>query len=659
MSDPDKVCSRCGASYPADVIFCPKDGTPLGARKTEIVDDPYLGLVIAGQFRVDQLIGIGAMGRVYRAHQSGIDRDVAVKILHRDLLRNPTVIARFHREAKVASRLVHPNVVQMLMTGELERVSRDVGGEAYLVMEYLDGISLRSALAAAGGALPLPRALHVILQVCDAVGEAHAQGIVHRDLKPENVMLVKRGDDTEFAKVLDFGVARIDWSDSSMATQAGAIFGTARYISPEGAQGAKVSAPSDVYSIAIMLFQCLSGETPFDGESPVAILLKHTSEPAPDLRSRTRASYVPEALARMISANLAKDPAERCRNAREFGRALLEAARSAGLSPDDLVVRSTLVANVPGPLQLASIERTKSMGLTPELAAKMAEGSRSGRTALLEPEHPQTESASDTRAQTASGEDSLRRSSVEPTMHDEPIERISSPQASRGPLPSQSSQPTGPHSLPARISWPEHTPPTDGGGFAMRRWLVVAACFTLGVALTAVLAHRLGAFSEPDPGADGYAERARTALAAGAFDTPPGENVKDITDTALRRWPRSESVLAVRRDTARTLTDTSRGLKTTDRAKAVRFAALATELDPESSEARSLADELRAPPPVADKPTLVTDKPQERPAPERAPRPRPQKTPPGPGAAGAKAPAPADSTPAPAPAPTPAGGRWL
>jgi eukaryotic-like serine/threonine-protein kinase len=662
MSDPDKVCSRCGASYPADVIFCPKDGTPLGARKTEIVDDPYLGLVVAGQFRIDQLIGIGAMGRVYRAHQSGIDRDVAIKILHRDLLRNPTVIARFHREAKVASRLVHPNVVQMLMTGELERVSRDVGGEAYLVMEYLDGISLRSALAAAGGALPLPRALHVILQVCDAVGEAHVQGIVHRDLKPENVMLVKRGDDTEFAKVLDFGVARIDWSDGSMATQAGAIFGTARYISPEGAQGAKVSAPSDVYSIAIMLFQCLSGETPFDGDSPVAILLKHTSEQAPDLRSRTRASYVPEALARMISANLAKDPAERCRNAREFGRALLEAARSAGLSPDDLVVRSTLVANVHGALQLASIERTKSMGLTPELAAKMADGSRSGATSLLEPEHAKTESAGSTRSQTTPGEDSVRRSSVEPTMHDEPLERISSPQASRRPLSSQPSQPTGPHSLPARISWPEHTPPQDGGSPALRRWVVVAACFTLGVALTAVAAHRLGAFAERDPGADSYAERARGALAAGAFDAPPGENVKDITDTALRRWPRSESVLAVRRDTARTLTDASRGLKTTDRAKAVRFAALASELDPESREARSLVDELRALPVAVEKQTtLVTDKPQERAPTERPPRPRSPKTPPAPSAAGAapKAPAPADSAPSPAPAPTPGGGRWL
>ena len=259
MSDLRRVCSKCGNGYATGVIFCPRDGTPLGGSKTELAEDPYAGLMVQGQFRIEQLIGIGSMGRVYRAHQQGIDREVAIKVLHRELSRNATVIGRFRREAKVASRLTHPNVVQVLVTGELEPVGSEVGGEAYLVMEYLDGISLRSALAASGGAMPLPRALHIILQVCDAVGEAHAQGIVHRDLKPENVMLVRRGDDKDFVKVLDFGVARIDWADSTVATQAGAIFGTARYISPEGAQGDTVDPPSDVYSIATMLFECLAG----------------------------------------------------------------------------------------------------------------------------------------------------------------------------------------------------------------------------------------------------------------------------------------------------------------------------------------------------------------------------------------------------------------
>src|SRR5262249_61807104 len=124
-----------------------------------------------------------------------------------------------------------------------------------LVMEFLDGISLLSALAAAGTsgdgqALPLPRALHIVLQLCDAVGEAHAQGIVHRDLKPENVMLVRRGDDPDYVKVLDFGIARLDWADRGMATPAGLIFGHAKYISPQGAEGHPVCPPADVDSIA-------------------------------------------------------------------------------------------------------------------------------------------------------------------------------------------------------------------------------------------------------------------------------------------------------------------------------------------------------------------------------------------------------------------------
>ena len=126
----------------------PKDGTPLGNKRTEVSDDPYVGLELVGEYRIEQLIGIGAMGRVYRAHQRGIERDVAIKIIHRDLLRNPTLMARFVREARVASRLAHPNVVQVLSTGEIPKAKADVGGEAYLVMEYLDGISLRSALGA-------------------------------------------------------------------------------------------------------------------------------------------------------------------------------------------------------------------------------------------------------------------------------------------------------------------------------------------------------------------------------------------------------------------------------------------------------------------------------------------------------------------------------
>ena len=354
---PERICSNCGERYPPDVIYCPRDGLPLFSGTAGPERDAYLGLTILGQIRLEQLIGVGAMGRVYRAHQSGIERSVAVKILHRELLQNATVILRFHREAKLMSRLAHPNIVQVLMSGELSAAGPDVGGEAYLVTEYLDGISLRSALAAAAGPLPLARALHVLLQVADAVGEVHAQGIVHRDLKPENVMLVRRGDDADFVKVLDFGVARVQSPEPTVATQAGVIFGTARYISPEGAQGNPVTPESDVYSLAVILFQCLAGRTPFEADSAVKLLIQHTSTSAPDLRSLPGASDVPEPIARVIAVNLSKNPSDRAKNGRELAQALLGAAREAGLS----------LGQKQATLKLATVDRTEAAGVPPEL----------------------------------------------------------------------------------------------------------------------------------------------------------------------------------------------------------------------------------------------------------------------------------------------------
>ncbi|MBV9946934.1 MAG: serine/threonine protein kinase, partial [Myxococcales bacterium] len=304
-----KVCPSCRTRYPADALFCAFDGSPLttspAAMAAAAATDPYIGHEIVGPIEIKQLVGFGAMGRVYRGFQKGIDRDVAVKILHRELSANPTVVARFHREAKVASRLAHPNVVHVLLTGQLP------DGAMYIVMEYLDGMSLQSALAASGGAMPLPRALHVTIQLCDAVGEAHAQGIVHRDLKPENVMLVTRADDPDFVKVLDFGIARLNWGEQSMATAAGLIFGTARYISPEAAQGEKASPAADVYSIAMMFYQMLSGRTAFEADQAVALLVQQIHDPPPHLKSIPRAGYVPDPIADVIMANLAKDRTKR------------------------------------------------------------------------------------------------------------------------------------------------------------------------------------------------------------------------------------------------------------------------------------------------------------------------------------------------------------
>ncbi|XXY47372.1 protein kinase [Sorangium sp. So ce269] len=377
---PAKSCPSCGERYDAGVLYCPRDGTPLASSRkspsSAVERDPYVGLTLGGQIQVRHLIGIGSMGRVYRAFQAGIERDVAVKILHRELSTNAELVTRFHREARIASRLVHPNVVQVLMTGTVSSADDPrIGGELYLVMEHLDGLSLLSALAAAGAsgeseALPLPRALHIILQVCDAVGEAHAQGIVHRDLKPENIMLVRRGEDPDYVKVLDFGIARLDWADKAMTTQAGLIFGTAKYISPEGAEGQRVGPPADVYSIATMLYQCLAGRAPFEGDSPVALLVQHTHAPPAELRSIARSSYVPAPIAQVVMQNLAKKPSDRAPDARALGRDLALAVRASGLDPDEIAAQPGLL-RASAVMKLASKSRTKSLDLSPALAAQI------------------------------------------------------------------------------------------------------------------------------------------------------------------------------------------------------------------------------------------------------------------------------------------------
>src|SRR5580700_1078262 len=362
-----KACPSCGMRYPADALFCSLDGSPLttspGAVAAAAATDPYVGREILGHIEIRQLVGIGAMGRVYRAFQKGIDRDVAVKILHRELSANHVLVARFHREARVASRLAHPNVVHVLLTGQLP------DGALYIVMEYLDGLSLQSAVAAVGGAMPLPRALHIALQLCDAAGEAHVQGVVHRDLKPENVMLVTRGDDADCVKVLDFGIARLNWGEQSMATAAGLIFGTARYISPEGAQGEKVGPQGDVYSIATMVYQMLAGRTPFDAEQAVALLVQQIHDAPPPLKGIPRAAYVPEPIADVVMDNLAKRVEQRADNARAFGRALLDAAVASGLSAQDILARPSMMGGGRGQhvsvVQMASLQRTKQLQLEP------------------------------------------------------------------------------------------------------------------------------------------------------------------------------------------------------------------------------------------------------------------------------------------------------
>ena len=322
MASSPKICPLCGTAYDAGALFCQRDGSRLTAALG--APDPFVGTVLLDQFRIDEAVGQGGMGTVYRATQTTLGRHVAVKILHPELTQNPDAVRRFHREARVATALEHPNLVRVFLFGELPE---DQG--LYLVMEFLEGRSLTTLLRE-DGALPLGRALHLATQIADAVGHAHGKGIVHRDVKPENVHVVTRHGDPDFVKVLDFGIARLLWDDQSVMTQSGVIFGTARYISPEGAAGETTDARSDVYSIGVLLYQLLAGRTPFDASSPVAMLMKHIHD-TPRALSR-RVKNVPSAVEDVVMRALAKRPEARYANAAELAEALRAAAATTGLA---------------------------------------------------------------------------------------------------------------------------------------------------------------------------------------------------------------------------------------------------------------------------------------------------------------------------------------
>ncbi len=240
-------------------------------------DTELIGNVIASQFRILKKLGSGGMGSVFLAEQMEMERKVVVKVLHAELsAQNPVVLERFRREAKAVAQLNHPNIVQVFVFGTAEN------GQMYLAMEYIDGRDLGQELG--HGPLAQTRSLRILDQACAALIEAHGAGIVHRDLKPENIMLTDRHGNPDYVKVLDFGIAKLhDSGDSGSPalTQAGTVFGTPRYMSPEQVRGEPVDARSDIYALGIILYEMLCGRHPFEAVTTIDYLMKHVNEPVP------------------------------------------------------------------------------------------------------------------------------------------------------------------------------------------------------------------------------------------------------------------------------------------------------------------------------------------------------------------------------------------
>jgi serine/threonine-protein kinase len=339
-------CPRCKNIYEGDARFCPKDGSPLvdvgdsGGRSAVTSDggertvarkivprqsppaDRAASLteqILDGRYKVERRLGEGGMSYVYEATDVHTGKSLAVKVLSPKLSRDRNSVERLRREAGLAIRLDHPNVCRILQLGETE------DGLIYLVMPYLRG-ELLSDREGTTGPMPVAMGLDYCIQMCSGLHFAHRQNIIHRDLKPENVMLVPREGGGDTAVIMDFGLAKQNRADPSMAklTATGIILGTPEFMSPEQIRGKGIDARSDIYGLGVMAFEMFTARLPFEGRTPQEMMIARLrGKPTP---LRMYRSDFPPRLEVAVMKSLAPDPDDRYETALEFGIALLDAA---------------------------------------------------------------------------------------------------------------------------------------------------------------------------------------------------------------------------------------------------------------------------------------------------------------------------------------------
>lgn len=267
---------------------------------------------------IQEIVGVGGMGRVYRAEQTTLGRTVGIKVIHPHLLGDEQTVARFYTEARAASRLNHPNSVSIIDFGRTD------DGILYLAMEFLKGKDLAMVMQDEGP-LPFKRICDILVGVLDALGEAHALDIVHRDLKPENVILRKMRAGEELVKVVDFGLATIVGGGATSITRPGLVCGTPDYMSPEQGRGEDVDGRGDLYAAGVVLFELLTDQLPFDDETPTKVVLRHINDPVPDPRETAPHRKIPDPLAEVTMKALAKRRDDRYQSAADMAIALKRA----------------------------------------------------------------------------------------------------------------------------------------------------------------------------------------------------------------------------------------------------------------------------------------------------------------------------------------------
>lgn len=310
-------------------------------------DDPLLGMVVEGRYKIQSVIGQGSAGTVYRAVQELIGREVAVKVLHDYLVSDDEFIKRFKQEAKASSRLNHPNIITIYDFGVIPQG----GGRPYIAMDLLNGIPFSDTISEINH-LPVEEAIPIFTQVCAALGEAHRQGVVHRDIKPENIVLVERGGQKNFPIVVDFGIARLvqEESDQAKITRTGTVCGSPTYMSPEQCTSSKVDHRSDIYSFGIVMYETLTGEVPFQHEELVRVMGMQLSDPARPIDEVRPDLMFPDDLVTLVNKTLSKSPNDRYQTMDELIAALEAISLEPEARPTATVTREATRDTLPGPL---------------------------------------------------------------------------------------------------------------------------------------------------------------------------------------------------------------------------------------------------------------------------------------------------------------------
>src|SRR4051812_23200686 len=315
-----KYCDTCRSNYPNDFTTCPKDQAVLRFSSELIV-----GMVIRDKYQILRRIGAGGMATVYEAKHLAFNEIRALKVVSSRLAEDDAFLKRFRSEAVVTRKLQHPNAVRV------DDFDTTEDGRPYIVMEYVEGMDLRHAIEKSGP-FSIARTLNIGKQVASALAAAHKLGITHRDIKPDNILLIQQPDGADQVKVLDFGIAKIrDTSDMGTGyttTKTGVVVGTPQYMSPEqamGKSGEAIDGRSDLYSLGCALYEMLTGQLPFESETPVGLLIHHIQTTPVPPHQRAPQQHIPYALSMVLMKSMEKDKADRYQTAEEMIEALEQA----------------------------------------------------------------------------------------------------------------------------------------------------------------------------------------------------------------------------------------------------------------------------------------------------------------------------------------------